>query len=565
MRPTRPFTTPATDAASARSTPTPAPAPASAPPAVDYAQDLVFIVARDGKILFVNQTLGGVDADHAIGQNVYEWIAEEQHVALREALEGVFGAGERRGIELSRLPRHAPEAWYECRLSPTLRGGDVVSATLIARDITRHKLALEELNRRRNELERRYREREVDLAQAQTQLAEALAARDADGPTLHRFRALLDAAGEAIFITDAATGTITDLNGTACRWLRRPREELLGRTAEELGLEFLIHVAEDQDISFTETRDSRRPRIVSGGVHRRQDGSTFPVEVAVARHTWGEEECQLAVVRDVKEREHSLALLRQRESAYNDLFEQSWDGIYLTARSGHVVAANPAVAELLGYTRDELAGIDARVLLPRAADIRKFQDALASQGVVRNLAIELRRKDGTVLPALLSATRRYSTDGTIQGHQCLVRARPVPAAEPPTTPAAPLPAVPPVLLVDPDEASRVQTLQSLRQAGIPAVEAGGLARAIDLLRDHAGAITAVVMAVEPGERGADLTVEEFRRIDASVPIIITSNEDRLVLAEQLADLEIAAFLDRPAHPLALIQRIRELAAQASSH
>jgi PAS domain S-box-containing protein len=561
MRPTRPFTTPTPDASAAHPAPAPAPAPAPPPTAVDYPQDLVFIVARDGKILYVNQTLGGVEADQAIGQSVYDWIAEEQHLALREALEGVFAAGERRGIELARLPRHVPEAWYECRLSPTLRGGDVVSATLIARDITRHKLALEELNRRRNEIERRYRERETDLARAQAQLAEALAARDADGPMLHRFRALLDAAGEAIFITDAATGAITDLNGTASRWLRRQREELLGRTAEELGLEFVIHVAEDQDVSFTETRDSRRPRIIAGGVHRRRDGSTFPVEVAVARHTWGKEECQLAVVRDVKEREHSLALLRQRESAYNDLFEQSWDGIYLTARSGHVVAANPAVAELLGYTRDELAGLDARVLLPRAADVRSFQDALAAQGVVRNLEIELRRKDGTVLPALLSATRRYSSEGTIQGHQCLIRARPVPTTVEPPAPAPPRPAVPPVLVLDPDDALRAETLASLHQAGVPALEAGGMPRAIDLLRDHAGAITAVVMAVEAGERGADLTVEEFRRIDPAVPIIITSKEDRLVLAEQLADLEISAFLDRPAHPLALVQRIRALAAQ----
>jgi PAS domain S-box-containing protein len=295
-------------------------------------------------------------------------------------------------------------------------------------------------------------------------------------------------------------------------------------------------------------------------VHRRQDGSTFPVEVALARHVWGEEECQLAVVRDVKEREHSLSLLRQRESAYNDLFEQSWDGVYLTARSGHVVAANPALAALLGYSRDELAGMDARLLFPRAADIRKFQDALATQGVARNLEIELRHKDGTLLPALLSATRRYSADGTIQGHQCLVRARPAPATVEPPAPAA-APAVPPVLLVDPAGASRAATLQSLQQAGILTLEADGMASAIDLLRDHAGAITALIMAVEPGERGADLTIEEFRRIDANVPIIITSNEDRLVLAEQLADLEISAFLDRPAHPLALIQRIRELAAE----
>jgi PAS domain S-box-containing protein len=519
-------------------------------------------VAQDGKILFVNQALGALGPDQAIGQSIYDWLAEEQHAGLREALEGVFGGGERRGIELARLPRHAPEAWYECRLSPTLRGGEVVSATVIARDITRHKLAVEELNRRRNELERRYRERETDLARAQAQLAEALAARGADGPMLHRFRALLDAAGEAIFITDAATGTIADVNGTACRWLRRPREEVLGHTAQELGLEFQIHVTEDQDVSFTETRDTRRPKVIAGGVHRRRDGSTFPVEVAVARHNWGEQEFQLAVVRDVKDREHGLALLRQRESAYNDLFEQSWDGIYLTARSGQVVAANAAVAALLGYTRDEMAGIDARVLFTKASDIRKFQDALAAEGVVRNLEVELRRKDGTMLPGLLSASRRYSTEGTIQGHQCLLRARPVPAAKAAApAPAPPPPAMLPVMLVDPVAATRAETLQSLQQAGIPVLEAGGLARAIQLLRDHAGTVTAIVMAVEPGERGADLTVEEFRRIDLTVPIIISSNEDRLVLAEQLADLEISAFLDRPVHPLALIQRIRELAAK----
>jgi PAS domain S-box-containing protein len=557
MRPTRPFTP-----ASAEGSPAP-PAPAQASAGTDYGQDLIFIVARDGKILFVNLALGDVGADEAIGQSIYDWLAEEQHAGLREALEAVFGAGERRGIELARLPGHDPQAWYECRLSPTLRGGEVVSATLIARDITRHKLAVEELNRRRTELERRYRERETDLAQAQAQLAEALAARDADGPMLHRFRSLLDAAGEAIFITQAATGAITDANGTACRWLRRPREEVLGRTPEQLGLEFMIRLSDDQDISFTETRDTRRPTVLSGGVHRRQDGSTFPVEVTVARHHWGEEEFQLAVVRDVKDREHGLALLRQRESAYNDLFEQSWDGIYLTARSGQVVAANTAVADLLGYTRDEMAGIDARVLFTKASDIRRFQDALAAHGVVRNLEVELRRKDGTALPALLSATRRYGSEGGVQGHQCLLRARPAPAATdaPPPAPPTPAPAIPPVLLVDPSDATRAETLQSLEQAGISVLEATGLARAIDLLRDHAGAVTAVIMAVEPGERGADLTVEEFRRIDSAVPIIISSNEDRLVLAEQLADLEISAFLDRPAHPLALIQRLRELAAQ----
>ena len=560
MRISRPFTTPLTEQTQAGAAPAPAAAsaPASAGAVPDYVQDLVFIVARDGRILYVNQPLGDIAADAVIGQSIFDWMAEEQHAGLRDALEGVFTAGALRGLELCRLPRHAPQAWYEGRLSPTHRGGEVVSATLIARDITRHKLAVEELNRRYAELERRHRDREADLAQAQAQLAEALATRDAEAPVLHRFRALLDAAGEAIFITDPASGAVFDANGTACRWLRRTREEVIGRTAAELGLEFVIDLPEEQDLAFTETRDSRRPTVISGGVHRRQDGSTFPVEVAVARHHWGEDSYVLAVVRDVKQREHGLALLKQREAAYHDLFEQSWDGIYLTTRSGQITDVNPAMAELLGYAREEMAGVDARVVFPRAADIRRFQQVMAEHGVARDLEVELRRKDGTVVPALLSATRRHGSDGSIQGHQCVVRLRTAADAPASAQPAVAPPIMEPVLVVDSANASRAEMMDLLQRASIPALEAGGIARATQLLREHAGGIGAVLIGVEPGERGVDLTVEEFRRIDPDVPIIINSSEDRLVLAGQLADLNIAAFIDRAVHPLALLQRVREL-------
>jgi PAS domain S-box-containing protein len=555
MRISRPFTTPPADQAQGGS----ASAPAARGAPAEYAQDLVFIVAREGRILYVNQALGDIAADEVIGQSIFDWMAEEQHTGLRDALEGVFAAGALRGLELCRLPRHDPQAWYECRLSPTHRGGEVVSATLIARDITRHKLAVEELNRRYAELERRHRDREADLAQAQAQLAEALATRDAEAPVLHRFRALLDAAGEAIFVTDPSSGAVFDANGTACRWLRRTRDEVIGRTAAELGLEFVISLPEEQDLAFTETRDSRRPTILSGGVHRRQDGSTFPVEVAVARHHWGEDSYVLAVVRDVKQREHGLALLKQREAAYHDLFEQSWDGIYLTTRSGQITDVNPAMAELLGYAREEMAGLDARAILPRAADIRRFQEVMAEHGVARDLEVELRRKDGATLPAMLSATRRHGSDGSIQGHQCVVRPRTqaaVPVTPPPVV--AP-PALDPVLVVDLTGASRAELMDLLQRASIPALDAGGLARATQLLREHTGAVGCVLIGVEPGERGVDLMVEEFRRIDPDVPIIINSSEDRLVLAKQLADLNIAAFLDRAVHPLALLQRVRELA------
>jgi PAS domain S-box-containing protein len=555
MRVSRPFS------ASSAEPSQEAPAAEATSQSTAYIPDVVFILARDGRILYVNQTLGGVPADGVAGSNLFDWIAPEQQEGLRDALDGVFRLGEPQGLELARLPQHQLRAWYECRINPTHRAGEVVSATLVARDITRHKLAGEELNRRYAEAARRADERREELAQVQIQLADLLSSRDKDGPFLHRFRSLLDAAGEAVFITDAATGAIVDVNGTACRWLRHSREEVLGRTAEQLGLEFTIQVPEGHDLSFTETRDTRRPAMVSGGVQRRQDGSTFPVEVAVARHRWGEEDYVLAVVRDVKEREYGLSALRQREAAYHDLFEQSWDGIYLTTRSGQIMAANPAAAALLGYAPDELTSLDARVLFAKPADIRRFQEAMAANSLVRDLDIELRRKDGIIVPALLSATRRYGSDGGIQGHQCLLRPRVSSPDATVASPATPVLAGPPVLVFEPGDAARREMAGLLAQAGVPFLEAASLARATELLREHAGTVAVVILGVEAGERGADLTIEEFRRIDPQVPVIVSSNEDRLVLAEQLADLEVTAFVDRPPHPLALVQRIRELATQ----
>src|SRR3990172_2518240 len=119
---------------------------------------MVFALARDGKIRYVNQALGGRTADEVVGSSMYDWMASEQHEGLRAALDDAFRLGQPGGIELTHLPRHEPQAWYECRITPTHRGGDVVSATLVARDITRYKLAIEEWNRRYAELAQRFEE-----------------------------------------------------------------------------------------------------------------------------------------------------------------------------------------------------------------------------------------------------------------------------------------------------------------------------------------------------------------------------------------------------------------------
>jgi PAS domain S-box-containing protein len=534
--------------------------------AEQYPPDLVFIVGADGQILFVNRDLGGVSPDEVIGSSLFDWIFPEQHALVRERLRLVFETGQPQGHELAGFYPHSPDSWYECRLAPSLRDGAVVSATIVARDITHHRRARQEAERRYAELSRMYEERTADLARANAALAAAAEQRDSGSARQLRLLALLDASGEAVFVSDPETGKILDVNETACRWLQKSRDEIVGSRAHALGLGFPIQLTEDQDLQFTETRDTRRPVFVNG-VHYRQDGSTFPVESAIARHDLGGGgSCFLAVARDVKDRQQTLVALRQREAAFRDLFRLVSDAVYLTTRSGEIVAVNDAAVTLFGYSRDELLGMDARVLFSGAADIRRFQATMAEHdGVARNVEVELRTKSGAIVPGLLSATRRQSPEGTIQGYQVLVRRTAAPALATGEPPAADGEQVvrPRILVADASAATLAVGTEVLERAGFSVFAAESHAQALDLLRQHAGEVAAVVLGVEQGERGIEHTVEELHRIDAGTPVIVSSADDRLSLADRLAGLEIAGYVERPPHPLALVQKVRDVLGQAA--
>src|SRR2546430_1814941 len=52
---------------------------------------------------------------------------------------------------------------------------------------------------------------------------------------------------------------------------------------------------------------------------------------------------------------------------FRQIFDASPIGIALTSLDDRIVEANPALASMLGYTRDELRGMSAQTLLPQSA------------------------------------------------------------------------------------------------------------------------------------------------------------------------------------------------------
>jgi PAS domain S-box-containing protein len=379
--------------------------------------DVVFITDAEGTVLYVNRSLPDVHQDDVLGTSFYDYILPEHHFAVRAANERVFGTGEPGGYEILGMTGHSSESWYDCRVVPTMRGGRVVSATVIARDVTLRKRIEENLRRELEDTKRLLAGVHDDLHRASAVESPGSAASPAQ---MALFREIIDRAGEAMFVVDPVNGQILDANGTACRWVSHRLEDLVTQKEADLRLRFPLRVPESYGDHVTDTRDLARPQIFRGE-HRRTDGSSFPVEVAITRHIVGGRAFVLSVARDSKSRQQLEQALFEAEDKYRALFELSQDAIYISNRDGSIAEVNDAAAEMFHFTKDEFRGFPAKKLYTNSDDIRTFQREVATHGYVRDVEVAFTKKDGTSFRGLLTATLRHAGDRNVLGYQCVIR------------------------------------------------------------------------------------------------------------------------------------------------
>ncbi len=116
----------------------------------------------------------------------------------------------------------------------------------------------------------------------------------------------------------------------------------------------------------------------------------------------------------------SFQKLRESEERYRTLFEDSRDPIFIATEEGEFVEANQSMLDLFGYTRDEMIGINIREIHPHYADRARVLVEL-DKGSVRDFETRFKRKDGTEMECLLTATVRRADDGGIVGYQGIIR------------------------------------------------------------------------------------------------------------------------------------------------
>ena len=212
-----------------------------------------------------------------------------------------------------------------------------------------------------------------------------------------RFRAVFDnpAVGVAVMTLDRR---IVQINPTA--------ERLTGYTTEEIGgiKPSDLVVVEDRFIDrelFRELVTGGRDQYLIEKRYLRKDGSLFwgRVNFALVRDQENKPLYIIGLIEDITEEKAAQQTLAESEARFRAMYENAAIGISLIAPDGRVLAVNPVLIQLSGYSEAELLALGGQgITHPEDLDVGQHEFAEVLAGRRNSFQVEKRyvHKDGRV-------------------------------------------------------------------------------------------------------------------------------------------------------------------------
>ena len=217
---------------------------------------------------------------------------------------------------------------------------------------------------------------------------------------LQRYEMLAQHSRDIILFIRRSDGRILEANEAALRAYGMDREDLLSLKIHDIRAE--------QTLAQTKGQMSQADSsgILFETMHRRKDGSTFPVEVSSRGMDQQGERILVSVIRDITERRRAEEALRLSEAKFARAFAANPAAVVLThLDDGRFLDVNETWVKMLGYSREESLGKSSTALNiwadPEAR--AQFVEELHRTGSLRGQERRFRNKAGEVFVVLLSA------------------------------------------------------------------------------------------------------------------------------------------------------------------
>ena len=326
----------------------------------ENSHDIVYAITLYGEFIYVSPAwtrLLGHPTNLVIGRLFEEFVHPQDIPACWELLKSVMESGQRQeGIEY-RI-RHADGTWYWHASSTAPfkdHSGKISGFCGISRDITAHKIAEDALRK-----------------------SEA------------RFRSLFETSQDCIFIFDQLTKSIMACNDAACR--------LYGYTQKEFMQMNSVDVSAQPQETIRAIDES--VRIVPFRLHRKKDGTVFPVEISSGIFMEGDRSIHTGFVRDITRRIETEATLQTIRENFISFFNAVDDMIVVAALTGEIIHGNRIVIQKLGYSSREIMNMKV-IDLHYAEHRREAEEICASmfKGDLDFCPLPLKTKAGKIIPA----------------------------------------------------------------------------------------------------------------------------------------------------------------------
>jgi PAS domain S-box-containing protein len=185
------------------------------------------------------------------------------------------------------------------------------------------------------------------------------------------YRAIFDAANDAIFVHDIESGEILDVNRKMCEMYGHTAEEVRQLTVEDLSAGEPPYTDEVAQQLMKKAAEGE-PQLFEWRA-KDKSGRIFWVEVNLQRALIGRKDCLLAVVRDITRRKRAEEKLREQAT----LLDHARDAILVRDLQDRVVFWNRSAETLYGWTAEEVVGKNVRDLLYQK-DSTQFDQARRS-------------------------------------------------------------------------------------------------------------------------------------------------------------------------------------------
>lgn len=200
-------------------------------------------------------------------------------------------------------------------------------------------------------------------AEAQSTLG---AERQRADEAIERYELLALHCRDIILFVRKDDGRILECNEAAEAAYGRTREELCTLTIHD------IRMPGDRMLTQWQMDVADTSGALFETVHRRKDGSTFPVEVSSSGSTIGGERVMLSVVRDITRRKQAEGARRISEANTQAILDAATESIWLFSRDGVILGANQTAAQRLRTTPAEVIGKRFEEVLSRELAERRW-------------------------------------------------------------------------------------------------------------------------------------------------------------------------------------------------